>query len=158
ALARRSDKRSTADGEMQGLCCRALIALAEMRHRQDCSTLSGGHFTYRLQYTAHLGVLVAVGLPHVRTDRIYIDQGNLADLGDLLFQQVEIGLQIEDSLAFAIRCGDGVYDVDALEIGADYFEARHNRVLHIVLGIQNNDIAPRRAAFSAGPLPASGYR
>jgi len=52
----------------------------------------------------------------------------------------------------------GVYDVDALEIGADYFEARHNRVLHIVLGIQNNDIAPRRAAFSAGPLPASGYR
>src|SRR5262249_31843241 len=100
--ARCSDEGNTSNEPMQGLGCGSRITFAEMRHREYRGTLSSSHFTDRFQHSANLGVLVAVGLAHVRADRIYVDQGHVADLVELLFQQVEIGLQVENSLTLAI--------------------------------------------------------
>src|SRR5438876_5511032 len=101
---------------------------------------------------------MAVGLAHVTADRIDDDQRHVPDLADFLLKQGKVGLQVKRAAALAVLQEHGAHDVDAFPIGAGRDQARDNRVVRAVLGVENYDVAQRRAALTAWPLATPGNR
>lgn len=119
---------------------------------------SRGQLAHRLEHATHGGINVAVDLgAHVAADGVDHDEPRVADLTDLLLQQVQVGLQVESPMPFAVLGPHGADDVDAPQVGAGGHQPRPDGVGQAVLGAQEQHRPGRRGSFLTRPFPAGRH-
>ena len=101
---------------------------------------------------------MAVGLAQIGGDWVDDDQGHVADLNDLSFEEIEIGLKIEGVLPLTIIRAHGRDDMNLGAVSTGSKEPRHDGIGVTIFSRKNDDAAERGAAFTAWPFPSRGYR
>src|SRR5581483_9178692 len=71
------------------------------------------HFGEGLQHLSRFNVSVPIGATHVRTDRIDDDETNIADVSNLGFEKVYIGLQTESFPPGPVCLRGGLNNMDS---------------------------------------------
>src|SRR6516225_9342598 len=97
---------------------------------------------------------MAISLAEIGRDRVDDDQGDVSNLNNLAFQQVDIGLQIESALSLAIGIADSGDDMHAVKVGVGRHQPRHDGICRAILSAQYDDVANRRTALTAWPIAA----
>jgi hypothetical protein len=81
---------------------RGSAAFAEMGHGQHRNAEARRHLADGVQHRSEFGIAMTVDLAEVGTHRIDNDKANIPDTLDLLFEELEIPLQVEASPTLAI--------------------------------------------------------
>ena len=117
-----------------------------------------GEVFERAERRAHVSVTITVDCsdPEIGRDRIDQDRDHVSDFDNLSPQFFQIADQAEHTFAllagFLVTVADHVDEMNAAQIGAGSFQARHQAVVETLLGGKDDHVARRANPFAVWPF------